>query len=280
MFHPTLNTPGSRQHPASNANDIRRVRDIRTPDVPPGAIRAGCAVRCRDGKAGRVARVLHHPEHGYPTHVIVRTGRLSIRHYRVPYNWVTTITDEEIELNLHKHDLQRHPEYLDDHEIMLAVDDAFHGAEAFHDHADYLAIKASAEDGVVTLRGNVRNGQRRLEAEGIVGRLCGVVGVHNLLVSDEEIAWNAEWALLQDRRVEITDLRVESHLGLLRLRGVVPSVSQRAIATVIARQVPGVHAVSNALLVAPHTPHVVHHPAFADHTVLTDTPLAEPLAAA
>lgn len=260
MFNPTFTTPGSRQRPAANTNELPFAPFESEPrydaaGLPIGAIRDGCAVICRDGKAGRVARVLHHADYGYPTHVIVRTGRLATRQYRIPYNWVTAITPDQIALNLWKRDLQRHPEYVPDDEIALAVEDAFHGAEAFHEHADYLAIKAFVDDGIVTLRGNVRNAQRRLEAEQIAGRQRGVVGVQNLLASDDEITWNAEWVLAQDRRVQIDDLKVDAHLGLLRLRGVVPSVSQRAIATVIAQQVPGVHAVSNALVVAPPAQH-------------------------
>lgn len=216
-----------------------------------GLIREGSAVLCHDGKAGRVAGVIPHPQRAYPTHIIVRHGWLRSRQFRVAFNWVTGIAPDYVELNLAKHDLVQQPEYCPDYEIAEAVELMFHGAEALHDRADYLAIRATVEDGIVTLRGNVRNSARRLEAERIVSRMRGVIAVQNFLFADDEIAWKAAWVLQRDPRLNIRNLHIETCLGLVRLHGEIASVSQRALATAIVKQVPGVHALNNGLNLVP-----------------------------
>lgn len=217
--------------------------------VPIGLIREGSAVMCSDGKAGHVARVVAHPQQGYPMHIIVRRGQLWTHKLRVSCNWVASIAPDHVELNLRKDDLAQQPDYRPDDAIAEAVEALFHGAEACRDHSDYLALQASVEDGIVTLRGNVRSAARRLEAEQLVNRLRGVVAVHNVLFADDEIEWKTAWVLQRHPRLRVRDLRVETCLGLVRLHGQIASASQRALAATIARQIPGVHAVNNGLTV-------------------------------
>jgi|GEM_PF-5880994 len=219
--------------------------------VPIGLIRVGSAVICRDGMAGRVADVVVHPHGGYPTHIVVQQGRLQPRQFRVAFNRVSGITPDYVELNLSQLDLVQQLEYCPDDEIAEVIEAAFHGAEAFHDHGDYLAIRVTVKDGTVTLRGNVRNSARRLDAVQIVKRMRGVIAVENILFSDAEIEWNTAWVLQRDPRLQTRNLRVETCLGLVRLHGKIASVSQRALAAIIAKQVPGVHAINNGLIVDP-----------------------------
>lgn len=219
--------------------------------VPLGQLREGSAVLCRDGQAGRVTRVVVHRQQGYPTHMIVRLGRFRPRELRVSCNWVRAVGPDSVELSLSMADLLQQPVYRPDHEIAEAVEEAFHGAEAFHDHADYLAIHATVEDGVVTLHGNVRNSPRRLEAEQIVRGMGGVLAIENCLFADDEIAWKAAWVLERDPRLQIDSLRIETCLGLVRLHGRVGSAAQRERAAAIVRDVPGVHALANGLVVEP-----------------------------
>lgn len=219
--------------------------------VPIGLIREGSAVMCSDGKAGRVARVVAHPQQGYPMHIIVRQGQLRPHELRVSCNWVASIAPDHVELNLRKDDLAQQPDYRPDDMIAEAVEALFHGAKACHDHSDYLALQASVEDGIVTLRGNVRSSARRLEAEQLVNQVRGVVAVHNVLFADDEIEWKTAWVLQRHPRLRVRDLRVETCLGLVRLHGQIGSLSQRALAATIARQIPGVHAVNNGLTIEP-----------------------------
>ncbi len=217
--------------------------------VPIGLIHIGSAIMCRDGKAGRVVGIVTHPQRSYPTHIIVRQGQLRPRQFRVGFNWVTSIAPDYVELNLWKCDLVQQPEYLSDDEISEAVEAAFHGPEAFHDRGDYLAIQATVEDGVVSLHGTVRNSVRRLEAERIVNRLRGVIAVQNYLFEDDEIEWKTRWVLQRDPRLQIRNLCVDACLGLVRLHGQIASLSQRVLATAVVKQVPGVQAINNGLII-------------------------------
>lgn len=157
--------------------------------VPIALIREGSRVECADRSAGTVARILTHPQRGYATHIVVRCGRLRPRFLRVALNWVTSITPEYVTLSLSRAELMQQREYRTDHEIDEAVEHALHTAEALHDHADYLAVKCSVQGGIVTLHGNVRNSQRRIEVEQIARRLRGVIDVENYLFGDDEIEW-------------------------------------------------------------------------------------------
>lgn len=235
----------------SAADHAQPRRTIADAQMPIALIRCGSRVLCIDGKAGTIARVLAHPERSYPTHIVVQPGRFRRRQVRVALNWIRAITPDQIELNLWKDELAAQPEYRPDDEIAEDLEAAFHGADAFHDRGDYLAIRVSASAGIVTLRGNVRNSPRRIEAEQIARRIRGVVDVDTLLVADSEIEWTARWVLQHDPRLQLRDLRAEAMLGLVRLYGRVGSDSQRALATAIIRQVPGVHTASNQLVVDP-----------------------------
>lgn len=217
--------------------------------LPVGLIREGSAVMCHDGKAGRVARVVAHPQRGYPTHIIVRQGTLRPRLFRVALNWVTGIAPDYVELNLRKEELLQQPEYRPDDVIAAAVAAALCDAQELDKGSEYPAIRATVTDGTVTLHGNVRDATERLAAERIVNRIRGVVGIHNFLFSDDEIAWNTAWVLRHDPRLRVQNLHVDTCLGVVRLHGQIASASQRALATAIVKQVPGVRVVHNGLVV-------------------------------
>jgi len=218
--------------------------------LPIGLIREGSAVICRDGKAGRVARVVVHPQRGNPTHIIVRHGRLRSRQFRVALNWMTGIAPDYVELSLSKAELMQQLEYRPDDVIAGAVEDALHEPEADHAPSAYFAIRATVTDGSVTLRGNVRDSTQRLAAERIVNRIRGVIGIHNFLSADDEIEWNTGWVLRHDPRLQIRNLQVETCLGVIRLQGQIASESQRALVTTIVKQVPGVPIAHNGLVIA------------------------------
>ena len=220
-----------------------------TPSATIGLISEGIDVVCRDGKAGRVVHVLSDPQQGCPSYIVVRQGWFRSRCVRVPLDWVTAITPERLVLNRAKRDLACLPTYRSDGEIKEAVKHAFYGTEMFYDRADYLAIKVAVQNGVVELRGNVRNSARRLDAEQLVRRVRGVTDVLNLLHADDEIAWKVEWLLKRTPQLEMRKLHVQSYFGLVRISGAVPSASQRALATSLVQQTPGVHAVNNALVI-------------------------------
>lgn len=206
-------------------------------------------------KAGRVAVVLLDPRSRHATHFVMRKGRFATRDLIVPLSWAAEITRERILLDADARQLDHLPEYRPDDEIGHDVEQALYEAPAFTNGPDFYTIRVAVRDGVVTLQGNVRDGARKREAEHVARKVRGVLDVRNELVADEELASAVEHALRGDERLRIDDLRVESLLGLVLLRGRVESSEQREEAARVVHRVRGVQAVSNSLLVFPTAPH-------------------------
>ena len=205
----------------------------------------------RQGKVGRVAVVLLDRQTRHATHIVVRRGWLARRDIIVPLDWATEITPERITLDAEAWQLEQLPEYRPDDEIAEDVRQALYDDPAFHEGTDFFSMHVSVRDGVVQLRGNIRNSTRRREAELIARRVPGVLDVRNELVPDDALEVQVERALKHDERLQVQDLAVEALLGLVRLRGRVHTPEQRELAAQIARHEIGVQAVSNALRVDP-----------------------------
>ena len=205
----------------------------------------------RQGKLGRVALVLLDRQTRHATHIVVRRGwpgALWAQHDMiVPLDWATEITLQRITLDAEAWQLEQLPEYRPDDAIMEDVRQALYDDPAFREGADFFSMRVSVQDGVVELRGNVRNSTRRREAELIAGRVPGVLDVRNELIPDEVLEMQVERALKHDERLQVVDLSIEALLGLVRLRGQVRTPEQRELAAQIARHVLGVQAVNNAL---------------------------------
>ena len=224
------------------------VLEPRTPtDTDIAVVSEGMQVLCRDGMVGRVALVLLHQHTHHATHIVVRRRTLRKRDIIVPLDWVTAITPQGIILDAEMWQVDQLPDYRPDDVIEEDVRQALYDDPAFQEGADLYAMRVSVRTGVVELRGNVRNSTRKREAELIARRVGGVLDVRNLLVADDELAWTVERALKQDDRLEIEVLSVEAILGLVHLRGRVGTPEQRAGAAEVARHVPGVQAINNAL---------------------------------
>ncbi len=175
----------------------------------------------------------------------------------MPLEWVPAIKPQGIILDADMGHMDQLPVYRPDEVIEEDVRQALYDDPAFHEGADLYAMRVSVRTGVVKLRGNVRNSTRKREAELIARRVGGVLDVRNLLVADDELVSAVERALKQDDRLEIDAFAVDAILGLVHLRGRVGTPEQRALAAEVARHVPGVQAINNALEVtAAMTEHV------------------------
>lgn len=211
----------------------------------------GMEVVCRDGRVGRVALVLLDRQTHHATHIVVRQGWLTRRDIIVPLDWAVEISERRIVLDARDWQIEQLPDYRPDEEIAEDVRQALYDAPQFHDGADFFAMQVSVRDGVVTLRGNVRNSVRRIEAERIARRVRGVIDVRNELLADDALELLVAQALRSDGRLQIHDLVVTSMLGLVRLHGRVPDAQQRELAAQVARHVTGVQAIDNQLTVDP-----------------------------
>jgi uncharacterized protein YrrD len=188
-------------------------------DTEVTVVSEGMEVVCRDGKVGRVALVLLDRQTHHATHIVVQQRSLVKRDIIVPLDWAAVITPQQIMLDAREWDIERLPEYRPDVAIAEDVRQALYDAPVFQQGADFFAIQVAVQDGVVILRGNVRNSTRKREAERIARRIRGVLDVRNELVADDGLEVQVERALKRDARIEVDDLAVEALLGVIYLRG-------------------------------------------------------------
>ncbi len=115
------------------------------------------------------------------------------------------------------------------------------------------AIHIRVQGDSITLSGMVRNDTTRELAERLVKGVSGVQSVDNQLVSDDQVEVAVAEALGGDPRVSgsFPGILVGVIFGIAYLKGTAPTEQVKAAAGEIAATVPGVHSVSNELIVAP-----------------------------
>jgi osmotically-inducible protein OsmY len=126
--------------------------------------------------------------------------------------------------------------------------------------ADKVDVKSL--DGVVTLTGKVDDRNQRDLAEDTVAGLPGVVRVENDVVvspelqehSDQWIALSVRSTLLLKSHVGATATTVEVANGVVTLKGTAESVAQKELTEEYAKEVEGVKAVRNEIVVAQNPP--------------------------
>ncbi|MDO8631959.1 MAG: BON domain-containing protein [Phycisphaerales bacterium] len=126
---------------------------------------------------------------------------------------------------------------------------------------DPMDIGVSAENGVVTLRGDVKSYWEKATAERVALRVYGVKAVANDVNvrlgdakkrTDTEIAQAAVSALLWNTVVPDEKVTVSVSDGWVTLKGQVNWEYQRAAAAAAVRDLTGVRGVTNAIAVKPH----------------------------
>jgi osmotically-inducible protein OsmY len=116
---------------------------------------------------------------------------------------------------------------------------------------DLPGIAIHARDGVVWLRGHVSSDGKRRRADDVLRGLDGLLELHNELVADTALAAAVAMALAYDPRTARERIGVYPYLGVMRLRGIVPTPSAHAGAWEIAAAVPLVKQVVNELRIGP-----------------------------
>jgi hyperosmotically inducible protein len=118
-------------------------------------------------------------------------------------------------------------------------------------------VNVDTNSGVVTLRGTVDSDAARSAAEEIARSTKGVKSVKNDLevvapserkvaaASDKDINRQVQARLSEDARLKKVDPRTDA--GVVTLKGDVPTITDSARASELAREVPGVRAVRNEL---------------------------------
>lgn len=148
----------------------------------------------------------------------------------------------------------RESEYVDkpDDQIEQAINDA-----ALYDpRVREFNIIPEAEEGVVTLRGNVSNLSAKRAAENLAQNTAGVVGVVNRLkvrtdtvYQTADIEDNVRAALLNNVITEPWEVQVGVQNGVVTLTGIVDSYLEKIEAESVASEVSGVNEVNNKITV-------------------------------
>lgn len=135
---------------------------------------------------------------------------------------------------------------------------AQHIRQALDAHAElpFGTAVIRVEDGVATLKGNVRSAEERFLAENIASHCRGVTGVINALivdpleeVSDEAAARAVMGALAYCEEFETDGVDVSCADGRVCLRGEVPTILDRTLCEQLARIQAGVLSVENLIVV-------------------------------
>lgn len=210
--------------------------DTGTTTEPP-TITSGTRVIARDGEVGTVDRVLLDPVTRRATHFVVRKGTLFGHDLIVPVEWATTMSPDGVVLDVGREQLARLPEYRPDDELAADVEEALWDDEILR-RVDLPLLRATVQDGIVTLEGNVVTSVHRQRAEEIVRKVPGVLGVRNQLIGDDDLEVAVAQALGRDERTRRHLIRVKAVQGVVYLSGdVVPAAEE------IAARIPGVRGV-------------------------------------
>jgi osmotically-inducible protein OsmY len=117
---------------------------------------------------------------------------------------------------------------------------------------DLPGIGIHVIDGVVWLRGHVASDINKRQVQDQLINIQGLGELHNELIADTDLAGEVSMALAKDARTAREHIGVYPSLGEINLRGRVRAEAARGAAYEIARGVPGVRDVVNALVVDPN----------------------------
>ncbi len=144
-----------------------------------------------------------------------------------------------------------------DHKIEESAKDSYNYRTVLNDKVD-----VKAQDGVVTLTGQVQDREQRDLAAETVVNLPGVVSVNNEIVvrdevpehSDKWIAIEIRSLLLVKAHVSASATTVDVNGGVVTLGGTAGSTAQRDLTEFYAKGVEGVRSVRNNIVVAENPP--------------------------
>src|SRR5689334_20636031 len=119
-------------------------------------------------------------------------------------------------------------------------------------------LQSTVSDGWVTLEGEVNNGRERTDAEKVIRRLSGVVGVINKItirkqaIDEEQLREEIEEALETRADRETERLRIEIDDGAVVLRGRVHSWQEKRAVLGSISHAPGVMQVKDHIRIDPY----------------------------
>jgi osmotically-inducible protein OsmY/uncharacterized protein YrrD len=208
-------------------------------------------VRTKDEVVGEIDHLLVDPMRQELTHLVVRLDDQPQQPVIVPFEWVEDLGDGYVLLKCTREELRWLQWYTpphSDNEIATAVTEALQreGGDALKH------VQVQVDRGLVSLHGTTPTVADKAKAEQIARSVPGVIAVRNALQANTTIAARVSAALAEDPRTALAPIDVSSSGATVSLSGQVASGEVREAAEQIARSVPGVAVVINALDVRPH----------------------------
>lgn len=139
------------------------------------------------------------------------------------------------------------------------IESAFKNTYVYKTYLCDDAVKANAEDGVVTLTGTVSEESHKALAQETAAGLPGVIRVDNKLATKAEAAaenadmWmgrKVKMALLFHRNVNASKTTVEVKDAVVTLKGEASNAAQKELTTEYAKDIEGVKEVQNEMTIA------------------------------
>ena len=140
------------------------------------------------------------------------------------------------------------PHYRHDPELAEAVRQALWDFPRLR--VDLGSVKVHAQCNEVWLLGHVSSDTNRRLAEDQASLVTGVDAIHNELVADNELAMEIAAALGKHEETRGLPIGVYPDLGVVHLRGIVPTERARQVAEEVANAVIGTESVQNELVIS------------------------------
>ncbi len=217
---------------------------------PGGALLDGRSVvqHADTGVKGTLTLVAVHPENGALAYLIVRNLRRG-QDVLIRQEGVAKLEKGLVMVSIPESVLQTLPPYRPDDELQQEVEDILFDLTPLH--VDFEGMKIRVLDGVLYLDGNISSSLRADIVQDQASGVRGLLEIRNNLVGDDSLASDLAAALAKDPRTRDLPIGIYPRLGVVRLSGAVHNEEQKAAATEIARNFPGVRSVINDLVVDP-----------------------------
>ncbi len=197
---------------------------------------------------GALRLVAVHPSSGELAYIIAHELRPGLDTL-LQESYITKLAGDKILISIHEDMLHALPPYKSDEVLQREVESALFDFTPLH--IDLKAITAHVSDSILYLDGNISSALRSDIMLDKVSSVTGLAGIKNRVVADDELAAGLALALGQDARTRDLPIGVYPRLGIVRLSGAVHNGQQKAAASEIAENYPGVRAVTNDLVVDP-----------------------------
>jgi len=197
---------------------------------------------------GSLMLIAVHPENGELAYIVahdLRPGQNTL----LQEDFITSLAADKVTVTIPEDKLKAFPPYRSDSELQQEVDSILFDLTPLH--IDLKAVRTRVLDSVLYLDGNISSALRSDIVQDQVLGVEGLMEIKNNLVADDKLAADLALALAQDERTRDLPIGVYPRLGAVRLSGAVHTSQQKAAATEIAKNFPGVFSVNNDLVVDP-----------------------------